>query len=318
MFITLLLFIVGLICLIKGGDWLVDSACSIAKSLGIPDLIIGATIVSIGTTLPEIIVSTQSAITGHGEIAFGNALGSIICNTSLIAALSIIIKPAHIKKENLKLPVIFFFIAALLFSYRAYFYGYFTRLSGIVFLIIFLLYLFYIIRQEKVNLNINTKEEVERSNLAIEIAIFILGAVAIALGSNLLINNGIIIAEYLEVPEKVIGITMIALGTSLPELITAITSLRKGHGLLSLGNIIGANFFNFVLVTGLSVSLSPFAIPMTQTLIGKNVSLIIDIPVMLITMLILTIPALISGKLTRLQGIILLLLYISFIVFQFI
>ncbi len=150
-----------------------------------------------------------------------------------------------------------------------------------------------------------------------DLLLLVIGAAFIAIGANLLVDNGIIIAGLLGVPESVIALTFVALGTSLPELVTAITSLRKGHGLLSLGNIIGANLFNLVLVSGVSILLSPFDLPNSKQIGAYNASLVVDIPVMLGVMLILTIPPLIKGRMTRLQGIILLAIYAAFCIFQF-
>ena len=137
------------------------------------------------------------------------------------------------------------------------------------------------------------------------------------MGAKLLVDNGIVIAEALGVPESVIALTFIALGTSLPELVTAITSLVKGHGSLSLGNIVGANLFNLVLVSGVSVALAPFQVPQNAAIAGVNASLVLDIPVMFLVMLLLTVPALVKGKLSRLQGILLLLVYAGFCAVQF-
>ena len=150
-----------------------------------------------------------------------------------------------------------------------------------------------------------------------ELVMMIVGAAAIAVGANLLVNNGTIIASMLGVPDSVIGLTMIALGTSLPELVTAVTSLAKGHSALSLGNVIGANLFNIVLVSGMAITISPFAIPAEKTIAGMNASLIIDIPIMLGVMALLCIPALIRGRLSRWQGILLLCIYVAFTAFQF-
>ena len=169
------------------------------------------------------------------------------------------------------------------------------------------------------NRNEEEEEEKEKKEKPVwqNILLLVVGAIGIAFGANLLVDNGVIIAGAMGVPESVIALTMIALGTSLPELVTAITSLVKGHGSLSLGNIIGANFFNLVLVSGISTTLSPFDLPVEKTIGGLNASLVVDLPLMIIVMLIVTIPALIKGKLTRAQGIILLVLYASFLVFQF-
>ena len=148
--------------------------------------------------------------------------------------------------------------------------------------------------------------------------LLIVGAVLIAVGANLLVENGTKIAAALGVPDSVIGLTMVALGTSLPELVTAITSLAKGHGALSLGNVIGANIFNLVLVSGLAITISPFAVPAEKMLMGMNASLLVDIPVMFAVMAILTLPTLAKGELKRWQGILLLCIYAAFTVFQFI
>ena len=150
-----------------------------------------------------------------------------------------------------------------------------------------------------------------------DIFLLVLGAALIAVGADLLVDNGTLIAEGLGVPESVIALTFVALGTSLPELVTAITSLMKGHGALSLGNIIGANIFNLVLVSGVSTVLSPFEVPASKLIAGMNASLVLDIPVMLLVMSLLTIPALIRGKLDRAQGIILMCIYAAFCVIQF-
>ena len=147
--------------------------------------------------------------------------------------------------------------------------------------------------------------------------LLVVGAALIALGANLLVDNGTIIAQAMGVPESVIALTFVALGTSLPELVTAITSLMKGHSDLSLGNVVGANVFNLVLVSGMSVTLAPFEIPQSATLFGINSSLVLELPVMLLVMALLTIPALVRGKLSRVQGVALLCIYAAFCAVQF-
>ena len=328
MAIAIGLFIVGLILLIKGGDWFVDGATGIARRFHLPEILIGATVVSIGTTLPEVMVSATAAFEGSGSIAYGNAIGSIICNTSLIAAITIAIKPAAIDRKSLKIPVIFFFGAAALYCGVAYFTGYFSRLIGFVLLAVFAAYIALSAVQARKQLSLEgvtedqhgdaEEGESKESPLWKEIVLLVVGAALIAVGARLLVDNGTLIAEKLGVPETVIALTFVALGTSLPELVTAITSLAKGHGALSLGNIIGANLFNLVLVSGVSTVVAPFAVPEGNTLFGINSSLVLDIPVMLSVMLLLTVPALIRGKLSRVQGIALLAIYAGFCVFQFV
>lgn len=319
MIVPVLLFCVGLVCLIKGGDWFVDGATGIARRFHLPELLIGATVVSIGTTLPEVMVSTTSALGGHGEIAYGNAIGSVICNTALIAALTIAVRPGKVDPKSLRTPVAFFFLAALFYAGIAYTTGYFSRAAGLILLALFVVYMVMTVRQMTAKPAAAAPEEpaAETEPLSRELILLVVGAVLIAIGANLLVDNGTLIAQALGVPESVIALTFVALGTSLPELVTAITSLVKGHSALSLGNIIGANLFNLVLVSGVSVALAPFSIPQTAQIAGHNASLVMDIPVMFAVMLLLTVPALLRGKLSRVQGIVLLAIYAVFCAIQF-
>lgn len=318
MLVPALLFALGLLMLIKGGDWFVDGAVGIARRFHAPELLIGATVVSIGTTLPEVMVSSASAVMGHGEIAYGNAVGSIICNTALIAALTIAIRPAQVDRKSLQTPVLFFFVSAVFYVAVACVSGYFSRPVGIILLLIYIIYMMVVVRQA---LHASRPEmQVQDASVAPlrrTLLLLIAGAALIAVGARLLVDNGTLIAQALGVPESVIALTFVALGTSLPELVTAITSLIKKHSALSLGNIIGANLFNLVLVSGLATTLSPFSIPQEKHLAGINASLIVDMPVMMLVMVLLTLPALRRGKLSRWQGIILLLIYSLFCIFQF-
>lgn len=388
--LNILLFVVGLVMLIKGGDWFVDSASGIARRFHLPELLIGATVVSIGTTLPEVMVSAQGAMAGSGGMAYGNAIGSIICNTALIAAVTITLKPAKVERKSMVLPVCFFFIAAIFYVLIAYLTGEFSLWVGIVLLALFVAYMTFTVLsmkkpQGELVEDVTVMEDPEDFDsdadghpdddratwkmyitelvcvllggafmiykggiiriigivmLAVfaaysvfaikrvikrqdaqymlrDIFFIVVGAAVIAGGANLLVDSGTAIAEELGVPQTVIALTFVALGTSLPELVTAITSLIKGHGALSLGNIIGANLFNLVLVSGVSTVISPFPVPSESQLAGMPLSLVMDIPVMLGVMLLLTVPTLIRGKLSRWQGIALLLIYAGFCAVQF-
>lgn len=175
------------------------------------------------------------------------------------------------------------------------------------------------IRQAIKTRGVKDEEEAEEEEKPLwkNIVLLLVGAAVIALGANLLVDNGKIIALGLGVPESVVALTFIALGTSLPELVTAITSLIKGHSSLSLGNIIGANLFNLVFVSGMAITIRPFSIPSDKTIAGMNASLLVDIPVMFLTMAIMTVPALCTKKLRRYQGILLLAIYAAYILFQF-
>ena len=317
---SIVLFAIGFVALIKGGDWFVDGSVGIAKKFHIPELLIGATVVSIGTTLPEVMVSATSAAKGISQIAYGNAIGSIICNTALISALTVAIKPTLVNKKALIIPVISFFTVAFIYAGVAEFKGYFSRPLGIILLCLFVIYMVISVVHA---LRHPDEEELEEGDKQLplwkSIIFLVLGAALIAVGANFLVDNGTIIAKALHVPDSVIGLTIIALGTSLPELVTAITSLIKGHGALSLGNIIGANIFNLVLVSGMAITIKPFEVPAEKVIgNGLNASLVVDIPVMLLVMAILTLPPLFKGRLRRWQGVVLLALYAGFIVFQFV
>ncbi|MBQ7153374.1 MAG: sodium:calcium antiporter, partial [Clostridia bacterium] len=233
--------------------------------------------------------------------------------------------------------------AVYLFS--AYVLGGFPRYIGIILLLIYVLYMTVVLRnalkQAKEGTALpeepaeqpqevpegsgeSSEQEGEekpkkekQTKLWLEIVMLVVGAALIAVGADLLVDNGTEIAKMLGVPEAVIALTFVALGTSLPELVTAITSLVKGHGSLSLGNVIGANLFNLVLVSGLASAIMPFGLPAGQTLFGMPSSLVIDVPLMVFVMAFLTLPALIKQKLYRVQGILLLALYVGFIVSQF-
>ena len=380
MLLQIFLFLVGLWMLIKGGDWFVDSASEIARRFHLPELLIGATVVSIGTTLPEVMVSAQGAMAGSGGMAYGNAIGSIICNTALIAAITVAIKPGKVDRKALVLPIAFFFVVALFYVGVAYFFGEFSRWVGIVLLggfVVYMIAILWSVKGEKGQEVEQTPHEepdfsknqtfsffefllegivvlvggafmlvkggviryiglamlvlfivypflVLRSlkgNKSVEslraVSFLIIGAAVIAGGANLLVDSGIYIATTFGVPDTVIALTFVALGTSLPELVTAITSLAKGHGALSLGNVIGANLFNLVLVGGVSTVISPFSVPAESTIGGHPASLVLDLPVMLGVMILLTVPTLIRGKLSRAQGIVLLGIYAAFCAVQF-
>ena len=316
---SLALFAVGVILLIKGGDWFVDSAVGIAKRFRVPEIIIGATVVSIGTTLPEVMVSVTAAVNNNGAIAYGNAIGSIICNTALIAALTIAIKPAPVNRKAVTTPVIFFFVSAAIYVVAAYIFGTFDRWLGIVMLAVFAAYMASTIYKGFKNPEAVEAEEEEQAangSLIKDIVVLVLSAGLIAVGADMLEGSSVSLATMAGIPTEVVGVTVVALYTSLPELVTAVTALVKGHGALSLGNIIGANIFNLVLVSGAAVTISPFAIPEGSKLFGMNTSQLFEIPLMVGVMALMTLPALAKGKLYRWQGVALLGIYAAFVVLQ--
>ena len=324
MLISVVLFAVGLVLLIKGGDWFVDGATGIAKRFNLPDIVVGATVVSIGTTLPEVMVSTTGALAGSGAMAYGNAIGSIICNTSLIAAISIAVNPGPVNVKSMKTPAVFFFAAAAMYCLAAYGLGTFPRWLGFIMLAVFAVYMILTVRNGLKNPDAAAGEEEEAGGkskkLWQELLLLVVGAAVIAVGADLLVDHGQIIALELGVPETVVALLFVALGTSLPELVTTITSLKKGRASLGVGNVIGANVFNLVLVSGVAVSLAPFDVPVENTFLdtGLNLSLVFDIPVMLLVMSLMIFPALAKKKLGRWQGVVLLGIYAAFCVLQFV
>lgn len=316
---SLLLFVVGVVLLIKGGGWFVDGSVGIAKRFGVPEIIIGATVVSIGTTLPEVMVSVTAAINNNGAIAYGNAIGSIICNTSLIAAITIAVRPAPVNRKAIVTPVIFFFISATIYMIAAYLFGRFDRWMGIVMLLVFAIYMGTTIYKgfmTPVQEQAEEKSQDKKGSLLKDVIVMVISAIIIAVGADMLEGSSVSLATLAGIPTEVIGVTVVALCTSLPELVTAITALIKGHGALSLGNIIGANIFNLVLVSGTAVTISPFVVPEGSKLLGYNTSQLIEIPLMVGAMAIMTLPALIKGKLYRWQGITLLSIYGAFVTLQ--
>ncbi len=317
---ALVLFAVGLVLLIKGGDWFVDSATGIAKRFRVPEIIIGATVVSIGTTLPEVMVSATAAVNQNGAIAYGNAIGSIICNTALIAAITIAIRPAPVNRKAITMPVLFFFISAAIYLVAAYGFGRFDRWLGIVMLLVFAVYMILTIRQGFKNPDTVEKgeeaDDAKGGSFVKDIVLLVVSAALIAVGADMLEGSSVSLATMAGIPTEVVGVTIVALCTSLPELVTAITALAKGHGALSLGNIIGANIFNLVLVSGVAVTISPFPVPQGSTIFGQNTSLVMEIPVMLTVMALMTLPALLRKKLYRWQGAALLAIYVAFVTMQ--
>ena len=309
---AVILFLVGLALICLGGDRLVDAAVAIARKLGIPQIVVGATIVSIGTTLPEVLVSTTAAFDGSAAIAAGNAFGSIICNTALIAGLTQTIRPSKkVEFASLGWRSIFFFAVLVTMDVIGFVTGAFGRPVGIGLILLFVFYAAISIKRASVE---GGSEEAEESKDGIsipkELLKLVVCAVMLFFGARLLVNNGIIIAEAIGVPERVIAVTFIALGTSLPELMTSVMSLVKGYGNVGLGNVIGANLLNILLVIGIPSAIA--GIPLERSTVT------VDMPLAALVMLILLVPILIRKKSSRVQGIALLCIYAVYCVASFV
>lgn len=308
---AMVLFMVGLILICIGGDRLVDAAVAIAKKLGIPQIVVGATVVSLGTTLPEVLVSTTAAFDGSASIAAGNAFGSIICNTALIAGLTQLIRPTKkVEISSLLWRSAFFFLVLIAMNIFGFVTGAFSRPIGVLLLLLFVVYAVLNIKRSALEGEEDEESESkEEVSVPKQLLILIICAALLYVGANLLVDNGIYIANGLGVPERVIAVTFIALGTSLPELVTSIVSLIKGYGNVGLGNVIGANILNMLLVIGIPAAVS--GIPLERS------TVVVDMPLSLAVMAILLVPILMRKKASRLQGIGLLGIYVAYCVLSF-
>lgn len=334
--LPIILFILGAVIIIKGGDLFVDAAIWMAKVTGIPDIIIGATVVSLATTLPEFFVSTIATVSGSPEIAIGNAIGSIICNTGLILAISMMIMPVKVEKKSF-MSKAFLMIAStvllLLFSTN----GNINRLEGAVLAGILVYYIIQNKKEAQMSLEINdevastmveesVKAKLNKKEVSKNIIMFIVGTLFIIVGANLLVNNAQIIAKYFEVPEAIISLTVVALGTSLPELVTALTSISKKQGGVGVGNIIGANILNIVMIVSTCGIISKDGLSLTsrnieffgRKFINFHQTILLDIPVALVLMLLVILPITTYGKYTKKNGAMLLSVYVFYIGFLFI
>lgn len=309
---AVILFVAGLILICLGGDRLVDAAVAIAKKLGIPQIVVGATIVSLGTTLPEILVSTTAAFDGSAAIAAGNAFGSIICNTALIAGLTQTIRPTkQVETASLSWRGIFFFVVLIGLNVCGLLTGAFKRPIGIVLLLLFIVYAcLNVVRASAEGGSGEEKEDGKDTSILKQIIVLAVCAACLFVGANLLVDNGILIAEAIGVPERVIAVTFIALGTSLPELMTSVMSLVKGYGNVGLGNVIGANLLNMLLVIGIPSAVA--GIPLEQS------TVYVDMPLSCLVMAVLILPILIRKKSSRIQGIALLGIYAVYCIASFI
>lgn len=312
---TVLLFILGLVLICVGGDRLVDAAVAIAKKLNIPEMVVGATIVSLGTTLPEILVSSTAAfsgIPGSADIAAGNAFGSIICNTALIAGLTQLIKPTkNVEVKPLKWRSAYFAVVLVGLFAIAYFTKCWNQIVGASLLVLFCVYAFLNIKiKDSDDDSEDNAEDSSNVSLVKQLIILAVCAALLYFGANLLVDNGIKIAEALGVPPRVIAVTFIALGTSLPELVTSVVSLIKGYANVGFGNIIGANTLNMLLVMGIPAAVAGIEL--------KESTIMVDIPLSMLVMAILIVPILIRKKSSRVQGALLLGIYISYCVASFV
>lgn len=310
-FLVFLLFVLGLLCIIKGGDWFVDAAAWIARVSGIPSFIIGATIVSLATTLPEILVSVMAAAKGSVDMATGNAIGSVTANTGMILAVSLIFMPAVVDRRKY-LPKSLIFLISIVLLWALSLSGELTVVGAVVMIAVFAVFIFENVHEAKRELgtSVETREKPTGKDIGKNLALFLLGAAGIVIGSRLLVDNGTVIAtDILHIDERIVSLTMVAIGTSLPELVTTITAIVKKQSSLSVGNIIGANIIDTLLILPLCSFISGGSLPMEAS------TLWIDLPVCFLVAVITIVPMLVRGRFSRWQGIAALLTYVGYIAY---
>ncbi|MBR6531878.1 MAG: calcium/sodium antiporter [Clostridia bacterium] len=319
------LFAVGIVFIVKGGDWFVDGAAWVAEVTGIPKFVVGATIVSVATTLPEIFVSSTAAAEGHAilmssvgdfvfqahekiGLAIGNGIGSVICNTAMIMALSLVFMPVEInhRKFTPKALHLGLALAALMILTRT---GSLSTRASIVLLVVFVSYIIENVKSAKSDsLDDEEPPVVDKKTIIRNVLSIAVGAVGIVVGSRLLVDYGSDIARSWGVSESIIGLTMVAIGTSLPELVTAVSAIIKKQPSMSVGNVIGANIIDTVLILPVCSLIYGGQLPVSLQ------NLYLDFPVAVLVSAVALIPAIIGKKFYRWQGIVLLAVYATYLV----
>ncbi|WP_053956986.1 calcium/sodium antiporter [Inediibacterium massiliense] len=317
------LFLIGLIMIIKGGDLFVDAAVEIAMATGIPPILIGATLVSLATTLPEFFVSTIATLKGHPEMAVGNAIGSTICNIGFILGICACISPISIRRRFFSIKGFLMIVSLGCF--------YFFAIDKVVlktegFMLLLLLILYIIINILEVNYkgsktSKDLRKHIHKKNIFFNGIKFILGGFLVVLGARLLVDNGVEMAKIFHIPEQIISLTLIALGTSLPELVTSVTATLKGHEGISVGNIVGANVLNITMVLGTSCMIPKNGLYLStrditflnQSLLHVPQTLVFDIPFALLLMSILVLCGTMKKQIDRKHGMLLFTIYVVYI-----
>ena len=312
MLLSILLIIIGFVLLIIGADLLVDGASGIAKKFHIPEIIIGLTIVSIGTSMPELFVSITSALEGHSDMAIGNVIGSNLSNLLLILGLSTMIKPVVFQKETRLYEIPMCLASTLILMIFCNTNAKISRGESAVLLILFCMFILYTIfmaqkESQKNIVEIDVKEEKKNSTFK-DIIFIILGIIGLKIGGDLAVDNAVVVANYFNLSEKLISLTILAIGTSLPELVTSVTAAVKGNSDIAIGNIIGSNIFNILLIIGVSSMIHP---------ITYNMSYNFDISILVISTIILAIFPFIppKDKMSRANGVIYFLMYLMYLGF---
>lgn len=304
-FIAIALLIVGFVMLTKGADWFVDGSSALAFRLGIPQLVIGLTIVAMGTSAPEAAVSITSALKGNEGITVGNVVGSNIMNILLILGIASVIVPLAVQKSTRRIEIPYMIAITVLFGVLGYTGEMVTRVEGGILWIAFLIYLGYLLWMAKKGKEDNESDEKQKS-LPVQLLMILTGLICIVLGSDFVVDGATEIAKVIGISERIIGLTIVAFGTSLPELVTSIAAARRGNADIAIGNIVGSNVFNILFVAGTSALISPVVF---------ESKFVLDTAVATATaVLLLVCVCNKEGKLKRSGGIIMLAAYVAYFV----
>lgn len=310
--LPVILIIVGFMLLIKGADILVDGSSNIAKRFHIPEIVIGLTIVSIGTSLPELFVSVTSAINEHSDMALGNVIGSNVCNLLLILGLSATIRPLRFKRETRLIEIPMCLLLTIIFGVICNTNTSISKTESVILMILFVLFIIYTIfmgikgeKFEKETEKEGQNEQEKKIYLVKDFIYIILGIIGLKFGGDFVVENATIIAEYFNISEQIISLTIVAIGTSLPELVTSVVAAIKGNSDISIGNIIGSNIFNMALIIGVSA----FIHPMSYN-IAYNFEIVLLVLASIILALFPIIPP--RNKMSRRNGVVYFLLYILY------
>lgn len=320
---SILFIIIGFVMLIKGADFLVDGSSNVAKKFHIPEIVIGLTIISIGTSMPELIVSITSAVGGRSDMSLGNALGSNICNLLLILGVSTMIRRIDFKRETRLIEVPMSLVITIVFMLLCNLGQDISRVDAVILIVLFVMFIGYTVvmalKGEQFDKEDNNEEKEEKRDkenkkttaVWLDIIYIILGIVILKIGGDLTVDNAVNVAEHFKLSEKIIGVTILAVGTSLPELVTSVSAAIKGKSDIAIGNILGSNIFNMLMIIGVSAMIKPFA---------YNMSYNKEMIILIVSTIVLTLFPLIppKNKMSRRNGALYFGMYIAYVISLFI
>ena len=301
--IATVIFVVGLVLVIKGGDWFVDSASWFAEATGIPKFVIGATVVSFATTLPELLVSVRAAANGSAQLAIGNAVGSVTANTTLIMGVSLVAMAGIVNRKSFSLKGGIFLGSVVLLTLLSLGLSLPVWSAFILWAICIAFMASNVIEGKKEATPASESSSFNKKEVPSRILWFVIGTASIVFGAEFLVSSGKTIASGIGISETIIGFTVIALGTSLPELVTTLTAIRKKESSLSVGNIVGANIIDTTLILPLCSVIGGEALPVAK------VNLIFDFPICIAAAAVAVVPTIIAGRFKKWQGYALLSIY---------